>query len=137
MIKRVTYILCFSLITGLFLSACSDKESLNEKWHKIADEESIILRSNKGQSISFSEKGMSADYTQISEEDPRVFPFEKEKLYTTYTVTQDEDNILIETDNNKDLQYVLKIKGDRLYEDEKNNIIYSTDAYLLDSEEIK
>lgn len=137
MIKRLIYVLCFSLITGLVLSACSKEETLNEKWHKIADEESVLLSSNRGQSISFSEKGMSADYTQISEEDPRIFPFEKEKLYPTYTVIQDEDTIIIEADNNKDLQYVLKIKGNRLFEDEKNTITYGTDSYLLDLEEAK
>jgi len=134
MIKKVTYIFFFSIVAGLFLSACSNKESLNEKWHTKADEESVILRSNSGQSISFSEKGMSADYTQISEEDPRIFPFEKGKLYSTYTVIQEEGNIIIGADNNNELQYVLKIKGDRLYEDERNNVTYTTDSYLLETE---
>ena len=134
MIKKVTYIFFFSIVAGLFLSAYSNKGSLNEKWHTKADEESVILRSNSGQSISFSEKGMSADYTQISEEDPRIFPFEKGKLYSTYTVIQEEGNIIIEADNNNELQYVLKIKGDRLYEDERNNVTYTTDSYLLETE---
>ena len=134
MIKKSNLYILFSIVAGLFLSACSNKESLNEKWHTKADEESVILRSNSGQSISFSEKGMSADYTQISEEDPRIFPFEKGKLYSTYTVIQEEGNIIIEADNNNELQYVLKIKGDRLYEDERNNITYTTDSYLLETE---
>lgn len=49
---------------------------------------------------------MSVEYTQISEEDPHVFPFEKEKIYSTYTVIKEGDNIVIEADNNKDLKYV-------------------------------
>ncbi len=134
MIKKSNLYILFSIVAGLFLSACSNKESLNEKWHTKADEESVILRSNSGQSISFSEKGMSADYTQISEEDPRIFPFEKGQLYSTYTVIQEEGNIIIEADNNNELQYVLKIKGDRLYEDERNNVTYTTDSYLLETE---
>lgn len=77
------------------------------------------------------------EYTQISEEDPHVFPFEKEKIYSTYTVIKEGDNIVIEADNNKDLKYVLKIKGNRLYEDDRNNITYTTDSYLLGSEEVK
>lgn len=118
----------------MILSACSNRGSLNENWHSIAEKESIILRSNKGQTISFSEKGMSTDFTQISEEDPNVFPFDKEKLYSIYTIIQDEDNIIIEADENEKLQYVLKIKGDRIFEDEKNNVTYTTDSYILESD---
>ena len=128
------YILSFSLIGGFLLSACSGEESLDEKWHTIADEEGVLLKSNEGQYIMFSEEGMKADYTQISEEDPHIFPFDKGTTYVSYMVTQQGDNIVIKADNNEDLQYKLKIKGERMYEDEENDVTYNTDSYLLDVE---
>lgn len=135
MIKRIISVVVTLLSLSLFLAACASEESINERWHTLAEETGVILQSNRGQSISFSENGMSADYNQISEEDPHVFPFEKEKIYSTYTVIKEDDNIIIEADNDKNLKYVLKIKGDRLYEDDRHNITYTTDSYLLESKE--
>lgn len=51
------------LVIGLFLAACSNEESVNDKWHTMAEEEGVILQATDPVTLLFSENGIKADYS--------------------------------------------------------------------------
>lgn len=135
MIRKFISIILASLSLGLFLSACTSEESLNERWHTTAEEEGVILQSIEGYHLLFSSEGMTANYPYGYERERDVFPFQDEELYSEYEIHQDENSLIIQVGNDDELQYKLTIVGDRLFEDESKNISYTTDSYLLDAEQ--
>ena len=65
----------------------------------------------------------------------KPFPFEKQTYYPDYEIEKKDDTLLIKTSD--DLVYSLKIKGDRLFIDEENDIEYKTNKYVLEDSEDK
>lgn len=133
MTKKLFYFFLVVLITSLFLSACSKKEDdLTDKWNDMAKNEGFYFYSNDGVEIRFTPEGMFANIDQqdFEEDKEKPFPFDERKYYPNYEIEKNDGKIIIKTEDN--LKYFLKIKGDRVYLDEENNVEYKTEKYLLD-----
>lgn len=141
MTKRILSLFLMILIGFLFLSGCSQTENdLTDSWKEMAVEDDglLLYSSFYDVQIGFSKDGMYATTSEpidIEEKVEKPFPFEKQTYYPDYEIEKKEDMLLIKTSD--DLVYSLKIKGDRLFVDEKNDIEYKTDKFVLGDSEGK
>lgn len=130
---RITSLL---LMVTFFLSACSPgNDELTDHWHDMATEgEGFTLTSSKNSRLLFTPDGMYAttDQQDFQEKAKKAFPFEEKKFYTNYQIIKEDDIITIKTDDG--LEYPLVIAADRMFVDEKNDIEYRTEKYLLDTQ---
>ena len=135
MIKRILSLFTVTLLAMISLSGCSQKKNdLTNRWKEIATEEGglLLYSSFSDVQIGFSEEGMYATLSEpifMEEEVEQPFPFEKQTYYPDYKIEKIDDLLIIKTAD--DLTYSLKIKGDRLFVDEENDIEYKTDKFVL------
>lgn len=129
--KRKKVIGIIVLVASIFLTACSfNQQDLTENWNEMAATQAFSLDSSDGFQIRFNEEGMDVNNINQAE---TPFPFEESALYEDYQVIQEDEQLIISTEN--DWKYQLTIAGPRSFIDEENKVSYQTVPYLIKYEE--
>ena len=134
LLKKILHALLVS-VTLLLLVGCTNGKDLTSDWHERAETSGFVFTSNDGYQLLFGSEGLIASDSVSDEEavSSDAFPFELNKTYPDYEVSKEDEVITIKTAD--DLEFDLKIIGERVYKDEENNRDYLTNTYLFREEE--